>query len=46
MERRNLEAGTDVGDGGGIWKREGVEAEKDIAESPTAEPERHDKVYS
>ena len=35
-----MEAGTDVGDGGGCWKRDGDGANKDIAESPTAEPER------
>ena len=32
-----LETETDVGDGDGYWKRDGVAASKDIAESPTAE---------
>ncbi|MBO5849112.1 MAG: hypothetical protein J6R17_07910 [Bacteroidales bacterium] len=34
---RILESETDVEDEYGIWKRDSVAAEKDIAESPTAE---------
>ena len=29
-----------------FWSEVEGGAEKDIAETPTAEPERHDKVYS
>ena len=38
-----LESETDVGVGCGIWKRDSVGVRKDIAESPTAEPERPKK---
>ena len=41
-----LESDADVGVGCGIWKRDSVGVSKDIAESPTAEPERPDKDKS
>ena len=37
---RILETGTDFGDGNEFWKRGSNGTEKDIAESPTASPER------
>ena len=41
-----LESESDVGVRDGCWKRDSVAASKDIAESPTAKPERPEKVYS